>query len=225
MPQMIYTWCLLASALLFAAACDNSSFQGSSGSRNVALDASPDNEQQNDDLDATPPQRICDPEKDFGITSAEILTKQIPLVEGEKTIRYRIGLKDCFGELKELANVPILFDINSIINPFDVPAPYRIVSDQNKSEVLASGSLSTVLGSDLFGNEGQFAHWKTENVGVKKPEKSIILEVILDEFQLTPRPDLPETARLELPTYLKVSTAKAVQTNVKYSPDGLSENR
>ena len=93
---------------LLSSACGNRSFQGGS-----AKDSSGNGSANGENSSDQQKLKICDPETEIGVTSAELLTDEIRLAPGEKQIRYRIGLKDCDGQVKDLINVPILFDINS----------------------------------------------------------------------------------------------------------------
>lgn len=187
-------------------ACNESSFKGESAK------SAPEAEEPEIVEEEDP----CIPDEGPFITSAELLSDTIALAPIEKSIFYRIGLKDCDGNVQDLVDTPILFDLNTIVVPFNVPTPYRILKDNDDRDVLVSGDFTSVHGSDLFGNQGEYAYWKSENIGVENPEVTIILEVILDNIELKPRTDIPETKKSEIPSYLKVMDAKTVQTNIGF---------
>ncbi len=110
--------------------------------------------------------------------------------QSEKVIRYEISL-ECQGERVGLQNLSIAFDLNAQITPFASDIETRIVDSSRN--IISSNTMASVSGSDLFGNFGSFAHWKSNNIDIETNSTSVIIELDLSPFDIS----LPEHNTLD----------------------------
>lgn len=225
---------LLLVASLALAACNNSSFTGSSGTTppkpavkpqsadaakpalgaNPSMPAAPNPSVK---PGATPSDVVIPPDcGDAGATQARLLTPTIDVEAADAHLEYEIYRTDCDGVVQVFAADKILFDLDAWGAYTDIDATIT----QEGSTPLPT-KMKLTIGSDLFGHTGDsWAHQETtEKVEVKGAAKSVRLRIDLAGRNLSPR-EMPTggpaaDGSVPIPTYLRFGDATPIQVDVK----------
>jgi hypothetical protein len=140
-----------------------------------------------------------------GITQAKLLSNGISTQLGTQTLRYELSVLNCKdGSVQSLKDQPILFDLDASLATGFQPVPYSILDTQGV--MISTATLQVVMGSDLFGNTGNFAHWTTENFSYSNELEKLILEIKLENVQVLPR----NPTDLAINSFLRIGSAQAV---------------
>ncbi|RYZ58841.1 MAG: hypothetical protein EOP07_05800 [Proteobacteria bacterium] len=145
------------------------------------------------------------------ITKVTLLSSGVNLAINNQTLRYELSVLSCKdGSVVPIKDQTISFDLNlSTTNGFKDIA-YSVL-DPMSSKTISSGPLETVVGSDLFGNKGNVAHWVTKSMSYSSTLDKVILEINLKNIRLQAQDALSTEAE----SYLQVGTAAAVTQKLK----------
>lgn len=145
------------------------------------------------------------------ITKVTLLSSGVNLAINNQTLRYELSVLSCKdGSVVPIKDQTISFDLNlSTLNGFKDIA-YSVL-DPITSKTISSGPLDTVIGSDLFGNKGNVAHWVTKSMSYSSTLDKVILEINLKNIRLQAQDALSTEAE----SYLQVGTAAAVTQKLK----------
>lgn len=144
------------------------------------------------------------------ITKVTLLSTGIDLSLSNQTLKYELSVVSCKdGSVVPIKDQAVAFDLNlTSLNGFKSIA-YTVL-DAATSNTVSAGDLSTVVGSDLFGHTGEYAHWVTKDLSYTSDLDKVILEINLKNIRLQALDPSATTAE----SYLKVGDAAAVTQNL-----------
>ncbi|GEM_PF-2056999 len=152
----------------------------------------------------TPPAG-CDPST-IGVTQAKLLSTGISRRRTSQSLRYELQVLSCKdGSVLPLKDQIIYFDLHAVVSPGFVNVSYSVQDAKNNTAV-NTGILQFIPGSDLFGNTGNYAHWKTETLTYTSNVTTLVLEINLVNIQLSPS----NATDVSIDSYLKVGQSKPV---------------
>ncbi len=150
------------------------------------------------------PVAACD-KSAVGITQAKLLSNGISTNLGTQTLRYELAVLNCKdGSVESLKDQPVLFDLDASLAQGFQPIAYALLD--STSTPISNATLEVVLGSDLFGNTGNYAHWTTKSFSYTSKLEKLILEIKLDNIQIQVR----DPAATNINSYLRIGSAQAV---------------
>ncbi len=140
------------------------------------------------------------------ITQVKLLSSGINFSLANQTLRYELSVVSCKdGSIIPIKDQNVSFDLNATsLNGFPNIA-YSVLNAAD-SKSIASGKLNSIIGSDLFGHTGDYAHWETDALNYATALDKVILEIELDNVQLT----ITDKKATTVDSYLKVGNAAAV---------------
>ncbi len=120
-------------------------------------------------------------------TKVTLLSKSMSTKPSVQSLKYELSSVSCKdGKIVPIKDESLFFDLNGKISgPGFTPINYA-VNDSKTGALITQGTLEVVQGSDLFGNTGQYAHWKTSTLSYAGSLEKVILEIKLDNIGLTP---------------------------------------
>ncbi len=122
-------------------------------------------------------------------TKVALLSKSMSTKPMVQSIKYELSSISCKdGKAVPIMNESLFFDLNGTINKGNAgfPAISYVVSDSSSGNLITQGTLEVVEGSDLFGNTGGYAHWKTNTLTYTSTLEKVILEIKLDNIAIAP---------------------------------------
>jgi hypothetical protein len=146
-----------------------------------------------------------------GITTGQLMTRELSNETNPKLLSYELSLVDCAGKAWPIQG-DILFDLNVVRQPGVEQLTYT-VKDAATQSPIANGTLQTVEGSDLFGQTGGgFAHHKAAGVSIATNVTKIIFEVNVGAWRLMPANPTADFAApfYDIESFLRLGQAKPV---------------
>lgn len=140
-----------------------------------------------------------------GATQAQLLTTTLVNDSKNMVIQYKVFRTDCQGNIIPLTADEIWFDINARVPGFQ-PIQYTLTSGSD----VQNGTMTDVVGSDLFGDTGSnYAHWEMDQpVNVSETQGNYVtLSIMLPTYEYVPLVGPSD----QLPTYLKFGAAATVE--------------
>lgn len=158
------------------------------------------------------PPAACNP-GNLGVTQAKLLSPSLSTTPKVQSLRYELSALSCKdGTAIPLRDQTLFFDLNAVVSG-GFPQLNYIVSDPAKKAVVSTGTLQIVEGSDLFGNTGMYAHWKTVSLSYTSNLDKLELEIKLDNVPLSP----VVAGSPSFDSYLRIGQAQAVTQAIPLS--------
>lgn len=149
--------------------------------------------------------------EDLGVTQLKLLSSGLSRSASEHTIRYEISLISCRdGKSLSLNGKEVRFDLNASMKPFAAPISYTLTSIETGA-VLTEGRMRSEKGKDLFGHEGEFAHWVSDGFSIASSVPALIIEFhVLASISPFEKKDLIIDSYLKIDEFATVSQPIAV---------------
>lgn len=140
------------------------------------------------------------------LTHSRLLTAGLSRSQTQQIIRYEISALSCVdGQNLSLQNQAIAFDLDVIASSRPQPISYQIFAPY-QAESIGGGILDRVDGSDLFGRQGEFHHWRTASLTYASEVHTVILEIRIEQMKLKPWKDSDKSAD----SFLQIGEARAI---------------
>ncbi|MEY4632036.1 MAG: hypothetical protein RIQ81_2156 [Pseudomonadota bacterium] len=153
------------------------------------------------------------------ITEVKALTRLVDQSQSRRTISYEITLVDCPGTTPSTVADVILFDVDAYTSDTlsagaPLPHTFAAISDGQRQ----SGTLRPISGSDLFGNQGNFFHHRSDTpITVTAKTRKAQVDIDFSNAYV----EYPREGRLapvmKVKTYFKFGKAPPVQIDIDFT--------
>jgi len=208
--------------IVVLAGCSNSGFSGGSGGKKEK-EKKPATESQNvkpDDV-IEMGQKVEPPEDctETGATRADLLTQSVINGQADQWIEYKLFTTTCDGAITPLTSDFVLFDVNATIpTAIAQPVNFEFLSDDGKRTRLHAGTFRVIFGTDLFGNAGNYFHWRTDQKTNLQPNTtSIILRMNIGTTGFINKDSSVTLHGETLSTFLRFGTMAPVEKPVRFN--------
>ena len=214
------TLCLLFWSVSAVAGCSSSNFSGKS---EIKKPQSQNENATQPPLPSANPSVPVPPSCKPGttITNVKNLTSLVDQTEMHREIVFELSLYDCPGTTAVTVSNEILFDIDGISTSLPEGLNYRVEGDGK----ILNGYLRTVYGSDLFGNSGEFVHYRSdEKITVTTKSRTVRVTVDMSKEDVVSSRLGQISNMMSIPTYFKFGTAEPVRLDIRFTAPSESNN-